>query len=216
MWEFAVLPELQKIYKDSLINLYLYGGQVYGIRNKLSDFDYIAVVNDAAIRNKTTDEHVVFEAGGEKHDVNVYSDGFFKRQIIAHEISALECIFLPEPMVIKKAADYTFELDLGKLRESIAAKSSHSFVKARKKLRFGEIYIGKKSMWHSFRIIHFGIQIAKYGKIVDYAAANYLYNDIVLNERNDEDYYKEIYLHLHNELMTEFRKLAPKKEAKIK
>jgi predicted nucleotidyltransferase len=73
-----------------------------------------------------------------------------------------------------------------------------------------EEYIAKKSLWHSFRIIYFGIQLATTGKIINYSEANYLYDDIVLNSSNDVEYYKQIFLKSHNELMTKFRLVAPK------
>lgn len=153
--------------------------------------------------------HINFLTQIKKIDVNAYSHAEFKERIFNHEIDALEAIFCPKEFVIKDV-EFNFNLNLSKLRESISSKSSHSFVKARKKLRFGEPYIGKKSMWHAFRIILFGTQLAKFGKITDFTAANYLYNDIVMNENLDEEYYKQKYSKHINELMTEFRKLAPK------
>ena len=181
-------------------NFYCYGGQVYGVRNDKSDLDYIAIIDNPP------QDHFLYK----NYDVSIYSPAQFQEAIDAHEISALECLYLPKSFVAQESIKFNFELSLPKLRESISQKSSHSFVKARKKLRFGEPYIGKKSMWHAFRIIIFGTQIAKYGKITDYSAANYLYEDIVLNPNNEEAYYKEKYTKHINELTTEFRKLAPK------
>lgn len=200
-----LLDRLNSIYGERLINLYPYGGQVYNVANSLSDLDYIAIV-----ASDSEESHVEFNEDNIKLDVNVFNDYSFSNMIEDNEITALECLSLPDNLVIKQTIKYKLELNLNKLREAISSKSSHSFVKARKKIRYGEYYIGKKSLWHSFRIIYFGIQVAKYGKIVDFSEANHLYDDIVLNSSIDEEYYKEKYLKLHNELMTEFRKLAPK------
>jgi len=206
MW---ILNKLNDKYgEENIVNVYDFGGNVYGVSNKFSDCDYIAVIDDSACQ---ADEHQeFFHESGMKHDVNCYAEYYFKKLIEYHEISALECLFLNDEFIRKFSKKYDFVLSLPALRKSIAEKSSNSFVKARKKLRFGEAYIAKKSMWHSFRIIYFGIQIAKYGKIIDYAEANHLYNEIVLNESCDEAYYKEKYLPLHNKIMTNFRALAPK------
>lgn len=200
-----LISKLSLLYKDSILSLFHYGGQVYGVGTVNSDYDYVAVINS---EKELPHYETVFD--NVKLDVNIYNKRSFENMVIDHEITALECLFLPEYDALLSYCKYPFALSLPKLRQSISEKSSHSFVKARKKVRFGEYYIGKKSLWHSFRIIIFGIQIAKYGKIVDYRAANYLYKDIVLNESNDEEYYKNKYLSLHNNLMTEFRKLAPK------
>jgi hypothetical protein len=102
-------------------------------------------------------------------------------------------------------------LVLQKLRHSLSAKSSNSFVKAKKKLTIKkdfDLNLGRKSLWHSFRIIDFGIQIIKYNKIIDYKSMNDLFNDIM-------QYYSwidlfEEYKIKYNNLLTEFRKLAPK------
>ena len=142
--------------------------------------------------------------------MNFYDKKSFEYMAEHNEIAAMECLSLPESEIYLQKYPFELKINLARLRESISSKSSHSFVKARKKIRYGEYYIGRKSLWHSFRIIYFGIQLAKFGKIIDFTAANHLYADIVLLDNNDEQYYKDNYLKLHNELMTEFRQLAPK------
>ena len=200
-----LLKSLRDLYQDDLLNVYSYGGQVYNVANKQSDFDYIAIFN-----NTVHTDHIELYKDNIKYDVSFYDKSVFEYMAKDNEITAMECLSLPEELVLLQTIPFELKIDLPKLRESIASKSSHSFVKARKKIRYGEYYIGRKSLWHSFRIIYFGIQLAKFGKIIDFSAANHLYADIVLSDNNDEEYYKNKYLKLHNELMTEFRKLAPK------
>ena len=52
---------------------------------------------------------------------------------------------------------------------------------------------GKKSLFHAIRIVMFGIQISKYGKIVDYSAANHIWEEINNNESTNwlEDYHSK-------------------------
>jgi hypothetical protein len=121
----------------------------------------------------------------------------FIDKIQEHEISVLECLFLPKCMVVKESEKFVFNLDLSKLRKSISQKSSNSFVKA------------KKSLFHSLIII-FGIQMAKNGKIINYSEANKYWNEIVLCENNNWDYYKNKYKPIYNNLITEFRKVVLK------
>lgn len=62
---------------------------------------------------------------------------------------------------------FEFSLDLDKLRRKISAVCSNSWSKARKKLDIPEEddYLGLKSLFHSIRILSYGIDIARDGKI---------------------------------------------------
>lgn len=62
----------------------------------------------------------------------------------------------------------------------------------------------------------FGIQIYKYDKIINFCEANSLYNEIVMNECNDWNYYKTKYQEPLNKLKTEFRKYSEKEWIKFK
>jgi hypothetical protein len=189
-------------------NIYQYGSRVYGCNTDASDYDFIAIQDGLETKSEIIIDNI---------NITVYNNTEFEKEIEQHEISIFECLFLPADKIVKEERKFEFNLSLPQLRKSISEKASNSFVKAKKKLIVAEDfapYIGKKSLFHSFRIILFGIQIAKYGKIVDYSAANHLYNEIVLNESNDWNYYFNKYKQSHNELMTEFRKLAPK-DAKL-
>ncbi|MNR15785.1 hypothetical protein D3C85_1323410 [compost metagenome] len=73
-------------------------------------------------------------------------------------------------------------------------------------------YIAKKSLFHSFRILKYGIQIAKYGRIFDYTEANYLWEEINSFETNDWEFFKTKYQPVYNELKSQFKLEAPKKE----
>ena len=103
---------------------------------------------------------------------------------------------------------YDVPINLIKLRESISATVSNFWAKANKKLNVKKDYnpyIAKKLLWHCFRILMYGIQVCKYGKIVDFKEANYLYDEIVLNECNDWSFYKNKYQKRLNNMRTEFR-----------
>jgi hypothetical protein len=77
---------------------------------------------------------------------------------------ALECFFNTSPIL---KYDTEFELDLFSLRKKISAICNNSWVKASKKLNLVEEddYTGLKSLFHSFRILSFGIDLAKDNKI---------------------------------------------------
>lgn len=188
--------EITNTIKEPIIKIYSYGSRVYQTDNENSDFDFMAIA-----QTKDTKLDYTFECGNVS--IHVVSEHLFIKRIKEHHISYLECIFQDE------ADEYQqyFELDLEKLRRDISAKSSNSFVKCKKKLKDGEVYIGKKSMFHSIRILMFGIQIAKYKAIMDYGCANhYLVSVMRMKDwETIQSYFQPVY----NRLKSELRQLAP-------
>jgi hypothetical protein len=183
--------------KEPILYIFRYGSKVYGTNTENSDDDYIVVVEG--------DEKLEYGIHEGEENITVYSEFTFKELIKKHDIAALECIFSND-------TDFEFELDLTELRRSISAVASNSFVKCKKKLMPGpdyNPYIGKKSLFHSLRILDFGIQIATHGRIVDFSKSNDLYHEIMSIESNDWEVFKEKYQGLANKLKSEFKKVAP-------
>lgn len=82
-----------------------------------------------------------------------------------------------------------------------------SFNKKKLTVEVESEHIGTKSLWHSLRILMFGIQIAKHGKIIDWQEANKYSDDIKYNP--SWEYLKHQYQPIKNELASEFRVLVP-------
>lgn len=189
-----VLPE----FNFPTLRVYKHGSHVYGTNHEFSDDDYIIVVPD-------WEKDGLFRSFIVPEDTHVIPKSVFIEKLKDHDIDALECYFQDEFQI------FPFELDLKKLRHSISSTASNSYVKAKKKLiKERDYYIGKKSLWHSLRILNFGIQIAEAGRIYDYGAMNFLYNEIVNNESNDWDYFDKRYKVIYNKLKSKFKKVAPK------
>jgi len=194
------LNKTQLIDQD-IICLYQYGSRIYGTHNNNSDYDFICITN-----NKIQDQLSISEI-----HVNFYTIEEHQRKIDEHEISALETLFLSSSFILKQHIKFDFTLNLQKLRHSISAKASNSFVKCKKKLTVFEDLnenVGKKSLFHSFRIINFGIQLAKFGIIKDYGSCNKIYENIV--SYSDWNTLFEVYKPFYNKMSSEFKKLAPK------
>lgn len=184
-----------------ILNLYVYGSRVYGTFDYQSDYDFIMIadsdVNDREIRNGDLNIHI-------------YNPDHFQDLIHAHKIFALECLFLPADKKFVDKHKFSFKLNKPILREEISSKSSNSWVKCKKKLEVeNEAYIGKKSLFHSMRIVIFGIQLAKNGCISNYSEANHLWEQIKTFP-DDWNALKTEFQPLYNSLLTEFRKYAPK------
>lgn len=184
------------------VTLIPYGSRVYGTHNDKSDHDFIALVPPNRMVDTGTEYH------WNSLNVHIYNRFAFQKQLDKHKVHTLEAYYLADSCVPK---EFKFELSLPLLRESIAEKASHSFVKAKKKIeKEHDFYVGWKSLFHSLRILNFGIQIASKGKIYDYSAANKYWFEIRDAQQYNWEYFKTKYQPIYNELATEFRKLAPK------
>ena len=138
----------------------------------------------------------------------IYShEDFQKDYILASKISSKKN-FLDDFSVGE------FELDSEKLRRAISSVASNSYVKCKKKIRDGEVYIGKKSLFHSIRILMFGIQIAKHGKIVNYEEANN-YHKAIFEMGDDWSELDKKFKPIYNSLKSEFKRLAPLESDKV-
>lgn len=189
----------------NIINQYQYGSRVYETHSVYSDYDYIFVVEG--------NKGIITQQDFSNCNVTIYDISAFENAIEQHEISVLECLFLPLKFIKKHNMDFKFKVDIEKLRHSISSKSSNSWVKAKKKFEVEKDfnpYIAKKSLFHSLRILMFGIQIAKYGKIINYSEANDYWKEIKNIKSNNWEYYKNKYQPTYNSLKSEFKKVAPK------
>lgn len=181
--------------KEKILHVFPYGSRVYGTHTENSDYDYIVVVEG--------EEELEYGIHEDNYNVTVYSDVTFRKLIKEHHIAALECIF-------SNKTEYEFVLDYEQLRRSISAIASNSFVKCKKKLMPGpdfNPYVGKKSMFHSIRILDEGIQIGEYGRIVDFSASNYLLP--IIMEMNNWEEIKDYCQPIANEKKSKFKKVAP-------
>lgn len=193
--------------EPDVLSIFPYGSYVYGTNSQLSDYDFIIVCKNDTVKND-------FSLERDGMNVHVYEEDVFIKQLADHKVSALECYYLPEKWKhLTYNKKYPFKLDLKILRSSFSEKASHAWVKSKKKFEVEKdrnVYIAKKSLFHSLRIIDFGIQIAKYGKINDYTVANRYWIEIKDNPYEDWNTYKDNYQEVFNMKMTQFREVAPK------
>lgn len=196
------IPALIGIDKRLILSIFPYGSRVYGTNSQFSDHDYQVVCD-----NSCNNDGQQYDSHGKTISVHTHTKNKWEDHIKQHKIFALESIFQDEK--------YKMKIDHQLLRQEISARSSNSWVRCKKKLTVedDQYAIGIKSLFHSFRIPMFGIQIATHGRIVDYTAANALWHDemkqLLAEDRTWEHIY-DTYKGRHNTLMTEFRKVAEK------
>lgn len=191
---------------ENVLNVYQFGSFLYGSTDEFSDEDFIVILKSHVTSNDVNIHHI--------------TEDEFIRLIDNHDIQALECIFSPTKYRLKETINFEkyFKLNLSKLRVSISTLTSNSYQKGKKKITILGDYderIGIKSIFHSIRILHFGIQIASNGSIENWGEYNYVlydckkmstsYHFVDLWEKIDTKYRK-----LFNSLSTDFKKLAPK------
>lgn len=188
---------------DNATNIYHYGSFVYGTHNpEKSDYDYIVIVPD----EQTELDKQQMEYNNNQY--SFYTKNTWQQKLDNNDVDAIETYFLPQKFIIKETEHFVTRIQTQKIRENFSKVASNSFVKCKKKLTVEKDYnprVAKKSLWHSIRILKFGIQILKGGCIYDYTEANHLYNKIVENENDDWGYYKENYQKIYNAHKSLFR-----------
>lgn len=203
-----MIPKIEDIIRTSgihpsrVFNVYIFGSRVYGTSSNDSDWDIIMVANNSV-------ESTEIRRG--LYNIHVYTPDKFKADLDWHRINNLECIYAPDWAKLKETIKYdNFKIEPIKLRHAISHISSNSWVKCKKKLNVaGDYYTGIKSLFHSIRIPMFGAQIMQHGKITDFSCANFIWNKLKKDRWNWERIEDEFKL-LHNSVLTEFRKNAPK------
>lgn len=192
-----------KIPQNKVIAIVKYGSHVYGTNTYQSDNDYIVIVKDGTNHD---DQYILHDG-----DYNVFSETHFQQLLNDQSIIAIEAFFTPSEKTIGNLNQFTYAVNKAKLRENISRNASNSFVKCKKKLTVetNEERIGVKSLFHSLRMLTFGIQLAETGRITDFSEANHYLNEI--NEIGyNWDKLKEKFQPIYNSLSTKFREVAPK------
>lgn len=200
----TILKTLEALnFTDKMVGVYLYGSRVYGTATETSDWDFVVILD------KDGDFYDHYQ--DKKTDIHFMSPENYKKQLEKCDIMALECFYQKDP-ILKYEVEFTPSLP--QLRKSISAICSNSWVKAKKKVNLeGEDnYIGYKSLFHSFRILMYGIYIARSNTIESYDSMNFIWETIMTRVKDKftiEEIMEEL-KPLHNQMATEFRSLAPK------
>lgn len=203
-----MIPKIDDIIRTSgihpsrVFNVYIFGSRVYGTSSSDSDWDVIMVANNSV-------ESTEIRRG--LYNIHVYTPDKFKADLDWHRINNLECIYAPDWAKLKETIKYDgFVIEPKKLRHAISHISSNSWVKCKKKLTIADdYYTGIKSLFHSIRIPMFATQIMQHGRITDFSCANHIWDKLKRGRWSWEMIEDEFKL-LHNSVLSEFRKTAPK------
>ena len=154
------------ILKHKIWNIYLYGSRIYGTYEDGSDYDVLMVAS-------SLDRHR--EIKGDKYNIHIHTPDRFQDSIWVYNMVSLECIYAPKFARIQERVDFKgkFIPDKNKLKKYVLTQSHDSWKKGKFKLEEGDIVRGTKSIFHSLRMLLFGLQILEHGEIIDFSEANY-------------------------------------------
>lgn len=218
-YTFNMMNKLDLRYRVNLVEYF--GSTLYGTITDKSDIDLICIIeleDDIYDVYQSKDYPELFEYSRDV-DLHLISIKTFQELLNNHDIMALETYY---QMSEDDKELFQFSLDLDTLRRKVSAVVNNSWSKARKKLDIPEEddYLGLKSLFHSIRILSYGIDIAKDGKI-DFK--NVLINGEKIScsnfwHRIQQKYesgwrwkeFKAEYTPLQNSNASTFRLLAPK------
>jgi predicted nucleotidyltransferase len=177
-------------------NVYVFGSQIYSTASETSDWDLLVVA-----KTPYPEKELVVD----NFNIHILTLDRFLEGLTQQNIGRIECLM--SPIILKQDIDIKWNLNIPAFRHFISHICSNSWVKAKKKLEQKDYYIGIKSLFHSLRIAIFAIQIIKYGKIVDFTAANYIWDKLISKNWTWQELDSE-FKPLRNNLMSEFRKLT--------
>lgn len=173
------------------------GSILYGTHHANSDYDMLEVYSGDQVQTVISNE-----IDGRSYDIQQLSIDDYRAAVMAHEVWAIEA------HVIQPELCPAFVLDRCKLRHQFSKTASNSFVKAKKKITIepNSTYIGLKSLFHSLRILRFGIQFATHHTIS--FECRDLYEE-VMSTPPDWTVLKNKFQPQFNALASEFRKVCP-------
>lgn len=203
-----VMNTIQHICKElnlnevDIVNIYPYGSRVYGNHVEDADYDYVIVFKSAFLDNGAFKNNAISSAD-RKIQGSVFSRSGFQDAINRYDMSALECIYLEDDKILKKKWPFRAPIiDKHSFVKNVITNASNSQYRAVNRYKDGDIRMSKKGIYHSLRVLMFGIQIMEHGKIVNYGEANDLLDDIMLDDGFSPRHYIPKFDELKNRLKT--------------
>lgn len=145
------------------------------------------------------------------NDSYINSVDEFRERVREHSFLELMCCWLPKCFIWKEELNILAWLgrgiDMAKLRKQVIEVLERDTEVAQKYISKGNIQRGLKTLLHTIRQLVLSIQIAKYGRIIDYTAAYPIaieMNEYAVaqpsNEASTWEYFRRKYESLINEL----------------
>lgn len=169
---------------DDIFNIYPYGSRVYGTERPDSDYDFIIVFKSSMLPSGAFKDNAISNSDrtiqGTCYGRGGFIDAINNYQLPAWEALSSEPVKFKFPFNVSKY----YEKDMIK---KVITQASNSFFMADSlwtiKDSPGMMDRMKKGVWHSLRIVKFGLQIKEHKRIVDFTDANQDLHNIMNDDR---------------------------------
>jgi predicted nucleotidyltransferase len=190
--------------EEDILAIYPYGSRVYGTASETSDYDYIVVTKGAFLKSGAFKQNAI-SSDDRKIQAVLYSRTGFIDALNNYEMGAIECIFLDSSQVLLSKWPFRIQKwDTKEMVNKVIQKASASWHIASRQSKDGFKAIAKKGIFHSLRILMFGLQLKEYQTIYNYSEANELKSEM---DSIPEDMFDDrAYLGLRDELMQKLKK----------
>ena len=180
--------------ENDIFNAYCYGSHVYGTADCDSDRDYILVHKRSMLSDGSFKQNAQSSADRKIQIIN-YSRGGFKNSIEYYEMSALECLFLPDEFKIQERFKFKLDrIDVDNFVKNTISKSSQSWYSATKG-GHGKNFL-PKGVYHSIRILDFAIQIKTQFELnslsIDFSSAKEIKNLVYTKDLRTLDDFRKL------------------------
>lgn len=188
---------------EDILNIYPYGSRVYGSATETSDSDYVIVTKAGMLNSGGFKQNAISNKSRNIQGV-LYSRSGFIDAINNYEITALECLSLPDEILIKKSWDFKIQKWEDKaFVKSIITKMSASWYSADNYAKDDYKDLAKKGIYHAVRILMFAQQIKDNHRVIDFTIANEFKESIKLIE--DDAFDTRDYINLRDELVLKLK-----------
>jgi predicted nucleotidyltransferase len=190
--------------EEDILAIYPYGSRVYGTASETSDYDYIVVTKGAFLKSGAFKQNAI-SSDDRKIQAVLYSRTGFIDALNNYEMGVIECIFLDSSQVLLSKWPFRIQKwDAKEMVDKVIQKASASWHIASRQSKDGFKAIAKKGIFHSLRILMFGLQLKEYQTIYNYSEANELKSEM---DSIPEDMFDDrAYLGLRDELMQKLKK----------
>lgn len=189
-----------KIDLSDILNIYPYGSMIYGTNDMFSDEDFIIVYRRSLLPSGAFKDNAI-SSRNKMIQGTCYSRGGFIDAINNYQISALECIFLPEDKIVQKKMNFSMTKFVKKdLAKKIISTASSSWYFAKLAYEDDNIESSMKNMYHAIRILDFGIQIKENKKIIEYNRMNTFKKEVECDVMYEPRNYHPLFIELSEKI----------------
>lgn len=188
---------------EDILNIYPYGSRVYGNDSVTSDSDFVIVTKSGMLKSGGFKQNAISNKARNIQGI-LYSRSGFIDAINNYEITALECLSLPDEMLIKKTWDFKIQKWEDKVfTKAIITKMSASWFSADNYAKDDYKDLSKKGIYHAIRILMFAEQLKEHHKVVDFSVANEFKKSLSFIE--DDDFDTRDYIKMRDEMVNKLK-----------